>query len=206
MATKDPTAPTAVIELPALNVARAVITLVGDSPLICHQWSEKARRAMLDKQMKRAVAAREAKDPEQDFWNSLYILEDSSPRDIARMRFGFPAVAFKNAAVDACSHIDGVTKVEARGAFHVIGEYVEILGTPTLREDMVRVAMGSADIRFRGEFKTWRAELDFRYNANVLSLEQVVNLLNTAGFAIGIGEWRPQKDGSMGMFHVEAAA
>jgi len=201
MATKQ----SAVITLTELAIQHASITLVGDSPLICHRWSEKAKREMLDKQMKSARQIKAAKDPEADFWASLYILEDHPQHDVAKMRFGFPAVAFKNAAVDACSHIAGVTKVEARGAFHVVGEYVTIKGTPTPREDMVRVGMGTADIRFRGEFRSWSAVLDFRFNSAVLSAEQVVNLFNTAGFAIGVGEWRPQKDGSMGMFHVEAS-
>lgn len=117
--------------------------------------------------------------------------------------FGFPTVAFKAAAVDSCSHIDGVTKVEARGAFHIDSEFVVIRGIPEMREDMVRVGMGTADIRYRGEFKKWSTTFRLRYNANVLSDEQIINLFNTAGFAIGVGEWRPQKDGSFGMFHVE---
>jgi hypothetical protein len=29
-----------------------------------------------------------------------------------------------------------------------------------------------------------------------------VNLFNTAGFGVGIGEWRSEKDGQHGMFHV----
>lgn len=190
------------IELPPLNIQRTRIKLVGDSPLICHKWSDKAKEMMLGKQMKKAKSAKAAKDPEQDFWDSLYILEGAETRDAEQMRFGFPAVAFKSAAVDACSHIDGVTKVEARGAFHLADEMVVIDGIPTPREDMVRVGMGTADIRYRGEFREWSATVQFRYNANVLSVGQVVNLFNTAGFAIGVGEWRPQRDGSYGMFHV----
>ncbi len=182
------------IELPRLNIERMRITLIGDSPLICHAWSRKAKEQMLAKQMKKAKAAKEAKDPEQDFLDSLYQHPDGG--------YGFPAVAFKSSAVDACSHISGVTKVEARGAFHIDVELVQIVGEPTPREDMVRIAMGTADIRYRGEFKTWHAEIELRYNANVLSPEQIVNLFNTAGFAIGVGEWRPQRDGSFGMFHV----
>jgi hypothetical protein len=54
---------------------------------------------------------------------------------------------------------------------------------------MVRVGMGTADIRYRGEFKTWSATVTVRYNARVLSADQVVNLFNTAGFAVGVGEW-----------------
>jgi hypothetical protein len=182
------------IELPKLNIQHMRITLIGDSPLICHAWSHKAKEQMLAKQMKRAKPAKEAKDPEQDFRDSLYLHPDGG--------YGFPAVAFKSAAVDACSHVAGVTKVEARGAFHIIGDLIRIYGEPSPREDMVRIAMGTADIRYRGEFRTWYAVLELRFNANVLSPEQIVNLFNTGGFAIGVGEWRPQRDGSFGMFRV----
>lgn len=197
------------IELPRLRIQRAKITLVGDSPLISHKWSEKAKRSMLDKQMKKAKSAKEAKDPWRDFCESLYWLTpmpgEPTEADILAAKFGFPTIGFKASAVDACSHVDGVTKVEARGAFHLDGEMVEIEGTPTMREDMVRIAMGTADIRYRGEFKSWRCSFVIRYNTNVLSLDQIVNLFNTAGFALGVGEWRPQKDGSFGMYHVATA-
>lgn len=182
------------IELPPLNVQTVELTLIGDAPLICHAWSVKAKRAMLDKQMKKARGAKEAKDPEADFKESLYPFPTGG--------FGFPAVAFKSAAVDACSQVDGLTKVDARAAFHIDGELVKIDGTPTPREDMVRVGMGTADIRYRGEFKTWRCVVRIRFNANVLSAEQITHLFNTAGFGIGVGEWRPQRDGSFGLFHV----
>lgn len=195
------------IELPALNIQQMRVTLVGDSPLIVHRWSEKAKKAMLDTQMKKAKRGKEAKDPERDFIESMYwltpvpsVVDDKA---LKKAKFGFPVVAFKAAAVDSCSHIDGVTKVEARGAFHIIGEMATLDGDPpVIREDMVRVGMGTADIRYRGEFKKWSTTLDIRYNVNVLSAEQIVNLFNTAGFAIGVGEWRPQRDGSYGMFHV----
>lgn len=187
-------AATQTIELPKMDIRRMGVMLVGDSPLICHAWSQKAKQEMLDKQMKNAKGAKGAKDPQRDYEESLYPHPDGG--------YGFPAVGFKAAAVDACSHIDGVTKVLARGAFHIPGELLQIDGTPEMREDMVRVGMGTADIRYRGEFKRWSVLVPVRYNAAVLSAEQIVNLFNTAGFAIGVGEWRPQKDGSYGMFHV----
>ena len=43
-----------VIELPRLNLQTINITLLGDSPLIVHAWSRKAKQEMLDKQMKKA--------------------------------------------------------------------------------------------------------------------------------------------------------
>lgn len=182
------------VQLPKLAIERMRFTLIGDSPLICHAWSQKAKSQMLDKQMKRAKQGRETRDPAQDYLDSLYPFPGGG--------YGFPAVAFKNAAVDACSHIEGVTKVEARGAFHINGELVKLIGEPRMREDTVRVGMGAADLRYRGEFPTWRVEITVRFNTNVLSEEQLLNLFNTAGFAIGVGEWRPQRDGSYGLFHV----
>lgn len=175
------------------------LKLVGTSPLIVHRWSEKAKKEMLDKQMKKAKQAKEAKDPQRDFEESLYKTEDG--------RYCFPAVGFKSAAVTACTSLGGVTKVAARQAFHVVGEWVIIEGSePRMREDMVRVGMDTADIRYRGEFDPWFALLTVEYNANFFSAEQIVNLFDTAGFAVGVGEWRPEKDGLYGRFKVDGVA
>ena len=193
-----------VVQLRPILIQRIQIRLVGDSALICNRWSEKAKKQMLDKQMKKARSAKEAKNPKEQYRESLYRLPGKLGSGKLGVGYGFPAIGFKSAAVEACSHIDGITKVLARGAFHVVGDLVKIEGTPRMREDMVRVGMGVADIRYRGEFPTWACTIEVRYNANVLSAEQIINLFNTAGFAIGVGEWRPQRDGSYGMFHVEA--
>lgn len=199
------------IELPALNIGVMEITLIGDSPLIVHAWSEKAKKEMLGKQMKQAKGAKEAKDPLRDFEDSMYRMADGG--------YGFPSVAFKAAAVTAGTSVSGLTKIQARQAFHVMGEDVDVRGTfdgsvsrvnlvriegcsPQMREDMVRVGMGTADIRYRAEYPDWFVKVLVRYNANVLSEGQILNLLNTAGFAVGVGEWRPEKDGQYGMFHV----
>lgn len=186
------------VTLPPLQIASVSVTLIGDTPLIVHRWSEKAKKQMLDKQMKKATAGKEAKDPERDFRESLYVLEDGT--------YGFPIIGFKAAAVTACTSIGSMTKVAARQAFHVDGEFAVIEGDePQMREDMVRVGMGTADIRYRGEFKNWWTTITVKYNANVMSAEQILNLMQTAGFAVGVGEWRPEKDGQYGRFHVASA-
>lgn len=119
----------------------------------------------------------------------------------------FPS-AFKGAAVDACSFTGKeITKVQARGTFHLIDDTGEgltaIQGTPKMRRDTVRVGMGSADMRYRGAFPTgWQTTLTIRYNRNAISPDQIIQLFNLAGFHIGVGDWRPQKDGSYGMFEV----
>lgn len=200
--------------IPAINIQTATIKIVGDSPLIMHKWSEKAKKEILDKQMKKAkTKGHDAKDPVADFINSMYWLEgepdEKTEEGFAKAiqngaRFGFPSVAFKASAVSA-GYRCGVTKdkVSMNAAFHIDGEFVEIHGIPEMREDMVKIAMGTADIRYRGEFKNWYAVFPVKYNASAISLEQLVNLFNLGGFACGVGEWRAEKGGTFGMFHVE---
>ncbi len=183
------------ISIPKLDIRTVQIKLVGDASLIVHRFSEKAKKAMLDKQTGVASAGRDFKDPEEDFQLSLYKLSDG--------KFGFPSIAFKNSAVTACTSLGkAITKVAARQSFHIVGDMVEIVGTPTMREDCVKIGMGTTDLRYRGEFKTWSCSLTLRYNARVISDEQLINLLNVAGFAVGVGEWRPERDGMFGLFHV----
>lgn len=198
------------IDLPPLNIQTIEVPIVGDSGLICHAWSAKARKQMLDKQMKKATTAKAAKDPFAEFAETLYWLdgmpEKPTAEDVEKGRFGFPAVAFKSAAVTAVTTMGSMTKVMARQCFHIVGEYVPILGDPpTMREDMVRVGMGTADIRFRAEFERWAAVLTIQHNASVLSAEQVVSLVHAGGFGVGVGDWRPEKDGVSGRFHVATA-
>lgn len=186
------------VALPAPNIQRMQIRIIGTSALIMNKWSEKAKALMRDKQMKKASKGREAKDPEADYQATIHRDADGD--------YAFPSIGFKAAAVTACSQIPGITKVFARGAFHVEGEYVKITGQPNRREDMVRVGMGVADIRYRAEFKEWSAEIPIAFNAGSISKEQLLNLFQLAGFAVGVGEWRPERDGSMGMFRIATEA
>jgi hypothetical protein len=190
-----------VLEIPPLEVETAILRLVGDSPLIMNRWSEKAKQEMRDKQQGRAQQKREFKVPEEQWRETIYTLPDGS--------YGFPSVAFKAAAVDAATQLTGLTKTYLRGAFHIAFEsldrsdLVPILGEPRMREDAVRLQGLKADLHYRAEFPTWEAHVPIRYNPRAITLEKITHLFNQAGFSVGIGEWRPQKDGPFGMFHVD---
>ena len=138
------------------------------------------------------------RNPKEDYEASLYPYPGGG--------YGFPAVAFKKAACRAAKDSKlGITG--AKGALHFIGvgkdALVKIQGAPNKRDDMVRIGMGTTDIRYRGEFKKWSAVLTIRYNRRRLSMAQVLNLLQTGGFESGVGELRPEKTGhDHGMFHV----
>ena len=216
MATKK--ANTEVIEIRPIEIKKVTIRIVGDSPLIMHAWSEEAKRVMLEAQMGIAKGEKkEAKNPVDDFIRSMYWLtpmpEDGTMESFEEAiangaRFGFPVTAFKQAAISAAYRMGWAKdKMSMRGAFFIDSDengMIEIHSdTPEMREDMVKVGMGTADIRYRGEFKNWYADLTISYNANgQYSLENIVNIINAGGYVCGVGEWRPERDGQNGMFHV----
>ncbi len=210
---------TETIEIRPVDIAIVNVRIVGDTPLIMHRWSEKAKREILDKEMGKAKKARDLKRPVDDFCRSLYWMseapEEGASDDeimcaVESGHFGFPVTAIKQAAISA-AYRSGMSKdkVSLQGAFFINGtgeeQLAEVKGTPPhIREDMVRVGMGSADIRYRGEFDNWHMDLEVKYNKNgQYSLEQILNIINLGGFCCGIGEWRPEKSGQNGMYHIE---
>ena len=208
-----------VIEIKQLDIQRTNIRIIGDTPLIVHAWSEKAKNMMLATQTKKTkTKAKDVRDPLDDFIQSLYWLEGkpekSTPEAFSKAveggaKWGFPVGAIKQAANSAAYRLGWVkNQMELRGSYFIesdFGEMAEIKGAiPKMRQDMVRIGMGSADLRYRGEFKDWYMDLTVAYNASGnLTLEQILNVINAGGYATGLGEWRPEKDGNNGRFHIE---
>lgn len=206
------------VRIPEIKLQTAQIRIVGTSPLVVHKFSEKAKRMMLEKQMKTAkTSGREAKSPVADFMGALYWLtpepEEKTEEAFisaisAGARFGFPTVGIKASIVSAAYRAELVkNKVSLNGMFHISGELSEIKGvSPIMREDMVRLQTGVSDIRYRPEFPAgWHMDLDFTFNAAAMSIDQLVSFVTLGGFAVGIGENRIEKGGLWGAYKVDGA-
>lgn len=211
------------------NIQTTTIRIVGDTPLIMHAWSEKAKRMMLEAQQGKSKGKKKPrKSPIDDFIQSIYwirgkpgYVDDATDDEIDYAysrallngaQFGFPATAIKQAATVSPYRL-GIVKNQTslRASFFIESKHnglIEIHSDPPeMREDMVRVGMGTADIRYRAQFNNWYADLTIQYNASSdISLETIINAINLGGFSCGIGEWRPEKDGTFGRFHVEPTA
>lgn len=202
-----------VITIPEIHLERHKLFLVGNAPLIVHAFPEKARKAMIDKQMKVAKGGRDARDPYAEFEASRYRLPNGSD--------GFPAVGFKNAAVTACTSLSDVTKVAARQAFRVEGQSMNSAGAiknsfvrtalvplvahePVIREDVTRLSgVGrTAEMRYRPEFPIWGVEISVVLNPQVVSIGQLATMFQAAGHGVGVGDYRPERNGECGTFDV----
>ena len=212
------TVKTELITIKPIEMTTVEITLRGDTPLIMHAWSEKAKRMMLDAQQGKSKGKqKELKNPIDDFINSMYWLtpmpkestEEAFEEAISNgAKFGFPVTAFKQAAISAAYRMGWVKdKMGLRGAFFIESDYGDMpeikSDPPIMREDMVKIGMGTADIRYRGEFRNWSTTFRLKYNVNgPFSLENIINIINAGGILCGIGEWRPERDGDFGRYSI----
>jgi hypothetical protein len=186
------------IVIPEFETNTIRIKIVGETPLIVNRFKEKSIRQMADKQAGAASPGREKKDPKADYEGSLY-------RD-DKGAYCFPCSAFAKAAVTACTSLGKSVITQAKQAFRVLGDMTRIDGKPHMREDVVKIGFPKvADLRYRAEFPTWSCVITIRFNARLMTAPQLVNLFQVAGFAVGVGEWRPEKSGQFGMFRVEPA-
>lgn len=188
--------------------------LVGDTPLIVHAWSEKAKREMLAKQVKATRGGREARDPESDFISSLYEMGDG--------KYGFPVMGIKNCLLSAAHKDKGIARSAVMASLFLQAEMVRVRpamagaicdmplvriwsGKPEMREDMVKIGSGlnkTASLAYRGQFTNWAFKIKSRFNPEVLTADALAFIIQESGTSEGLGEWRNGKKGVFGSFHL----
>lgn len=241
------------VQIQPMEIERRRIRIVGDSPLIVHTWSEKARKEIRDKELKIAGKTRDQRKPVKEAVDSIYWVRERPTAEevreyedehlrlckdgnteiaIEQMDFsglfhegyviGFPASALKKAAAAAAYRREWTKdRVSVMCSFQIEAwdrnaeveeallekRYIGIQGSkPVFREDNVVVGIASADLRYRAQIDHWYADIVIAYDKHgKYTLDNIVNFLNVAGFTCGIGEWRTEKSGDFGMFHVVEA-
>lgn len=196
---------------------RFKVWLVGDTPIITHAWSEKAKREMLTKQVKGTKPGKEPRDPQADYVSSLYEMTEGV--------FGFPATGVKNCILSAAHKDKGIARSGVMAALWIDAEMtrvrpalagavcdmplVRIWGSdPVMREDMVKIGQGlnkTAALAYRAQFTVWAMRITGRFNPTVLTEEALAFLVEEAGVASGLGEWRNERKGMFGAFHLATA-
>ena len=182
------------------------VPIEGISPLIVSRFDEKSRQQIEESGqtgLKQGGKKKNIVPPEVQYEKSIYYLEDGKT-------CGFPARAFKAAMVTAAYRAYGRPQTVTRSSFYVLADdlsdNVKINGTHRMREDMVRVGgvQKVAAPRYRAEFPSWSAVLRIQFVVGMITEEEIVGIINAAGFTCGVGEWRPEKSnsGSYGMFRV----
>jgi hypothetical protein len=190
-----------IIQIDRIPAETLRVPIVGTAPLIVHAFSAKARRRMLD-EMQGRKAPKEPKDPQAEYEAAFYRLKDGG--------YGFPVIAFKAATIGAARFYGkNVTMTALKQFMFFTGEpggngqqMARIAGEPRMREDPVTVGRGR-DLRYRPEFPEWSTVLEVTYAISALTQGSVLSLIDAGGMGVGVGEWRPEKDGSFGTYRID---
>ena len=176
--------------------------IVGTSPLIQHAWSQKGLAMLRMTAAERKKQPKVGRDPEREAADACYKTDEG--------QYGIPLTAFKSALIGAAHKDFGLEKTLLRKAFFIPSTDSNSI-TPIetedyrIREDIVRIGANQTDIRYRPQFDNWRANIVAQIDSELLRPEDVVNLVNRAGFSVGIGEWRPEKGGEFGRFEFDTS-
>lgn len=202
MATAKAADEAAQVQIDRIAAERLLVPIVGTAPLIVHRFSEKAKRAMLDAMQGRKTP-KEPKNPDAEYEAAFYRLKDPDG-------YGFPAIAFKAATVGGARFYSGVTMTALKQFMFFRGEIgtdgqalVRLDGEPHMREDVVKVGRNGTDLRYRPEFTEWATTVEVVYVTSALTRGSVLSLIDAGGMGVGVGEWRPEKDGDFGTYRVD---
>jgi len=196
MATKEET-----INIKPLKIGRLKLKVVGRTPYM----PEPMDMAVLDRYDKKKSKQSYDKDSisEEDKAKEKYYFTNDGQK-------GIPARAFYNSMIRASSYLFD----KKDGGMRNVKEGVNVLGDVVVLKYKKEVTLThwgrqSGQTKaprkiIRNSFEDWSCNLEIEYNQEQLSPENIINILNWAGFHIGVGAFRKEKTGNFGSFYVEA--
>jgi hypothetical protein len=195
------------VDVPDIETQIAPFTLVGLSPLLVNNFSEKSKQELEDSSTgkvvkgKRGAKGKPARIPEEEYQRARIL--DAKGRDC------IPARWIKQALVTAAGmpDVNIETKVVQRTIF-VLGDLIPIESESGvhMRTDWVRRGPWSSKTpmqAYRACFDDWTISLRVQFEPRLISLSWLVYLIRRAGLSVGLCEWRPEKKGEMGRFDVK---
>lgn len=174
------------------------VRAIKDSTYIPHQLNVNHVKEIIGREFGE-TKQKKLRDAKKEYESCFYKTEKGD--------YGIPARAFMASILDASVSL-GIPKTQIKRAIRVIGDIYPIKYKKiNERQDVTRRAgiNSSPNIAYRPEFVDWSAELYIEFDENQITGEQVVNLVNQAGFTSGVGDWRPsspKSPGIHGMFEV----
>lgn len=183
------------VEIKPLSKQQIRLKIKGLTPLLMEKMDMAVVEAYNKKKANKLVE-KDRRAEEDKLGDKIYYDEKGN--------IGFPASGFARGMVEVAPYLE-MTKKDVKGSVRILGNIIPI----NFKKQTVNVAWGRSSGMtkaprkiVRPEFHDWACELEIMYNANNISIEQIVNLVNWAGFQQGLGSWRAEKGGAYGSYEV----
>ncbi len=186
-----------IINVIQLNLHTRHIKVKGITPLLSCAMDMFSVKQIENKKNGKAVE-KDTRTEEQKFSDKILKDEKGNPC--------LPAETFYKGMISVAPYLEGLDMKKVRGSIRIMQPKIPILfkGKIKVHETWGRqsgITKAPLIIK-RPMFEDWNCEFDIKYNAMNISWEQLVNLLNWAGFQSGAGSWRPEKGGNYGQYEL----
>ena len=202
---------TETIEIKRIDVKQVTVKIVGDGDLILNKMNDVSARQLTDQ---RKNKAKDLEVPNE--WEQIITAmhwRDGKPTDFSEqglidaLKNNAPCITafgLKKSFGDAVvrNEIDKYrTKFDNSLNIIAKGNLVPIKFTEHyIDEKLMSPVRGKPVLVRMNRFSGWSAEFTIQFTENVYSLEQIINIINLAGFGLGIGSGRTS---GYGRYHVE---
>lgn len=201
---------TKTIELRPLGVKTMQVTIVGDGDLVLNKMNDVTAKQLTDQRKDKAKKLEKPNEWEMIITSMHW--RDGKPTDFSEqglkdaLENNAPCIssfALKKSLGDAVvrNEIDKYkTKFDA--GVNIIGDKQPIEFTQHfVDEKLMSPKKGSPVLVHLNRFTGWRCTFAISFMENVYSAEQIINIINLAGFGLGIGSGRSS---GYGRYHVES--
>ncbi len=188
------------IMLQPINVGRVKVPIKGKTNLLMDKFPEDSKRQILAKQSGVAKGnKKKIRDTKQETQEAIHITKSG--------KIGYPAFGFKKGMMEATSFVGdkAFSKKLVSGAVKIMNVEDGLIPIKFGKQTVLEHNIG-AQTKFTPQFHDWSCELDIQYDQNNISAQDIITLLNYAGFYNGVGAWRPKGggggSGEYGMYEV----
>lgn len=197
------------LEIPAANVGRIDVKLVGKTAYMRNPPTERVLRTIAGGEESGTSGKSEKLTPEEEVQEKLDAMLVEPAENGGEPTYGMPPVAFVEGMAAAGYRLgDWNSMVELKGALSVphAGD-LPIDAPPPERDSRLTnlSGRGGTKVTHRPKFFPWNVTVPVEFDRGVLNEKQVLRLLNDMGRGVGIGAYRPENGGTFGTFEVESA-
>jgi len=199
------------IEVKAINPRRVIVTIEGDSDLILNKMNDVSTRQLIDQRKDKAKDLTKPNEWEQVITAMHWLngkpteyseeslvdaLQNNAPCLTAfGLKKSFGQAVVRNEIDTYATKFDASVNVIGKGDGLVPIRFAE----HHIDEKLMSPKKGSPVLVRLNRFSGWQADIEISFIENVYSQEQVINIINLAGFGLGIGSGRSS---GYGRYHV----
>lgn len=184
------------ITIPAVRRGEIEVEIIGETPLIVHRFSDAEQAKIAGGQGHEPKVKKGPRKPREEFDAAMHRLPDG--------RHGFPAIGVKKSMILAGMRYNEAVGTVLYGALRIPGDLlvIESPNEPIMRTDRVVLQGKTSSLAYRPQYWPWRIVVPIRFIMNVVTADEVLNLLQWAGETVGLGDWRLDKKGDFGTWRV----